>query len=62
MLRADARQHAVTRMHQSTQFLDIPDMPCAHFRHEHLRRGRQALTDDFVTPIGVLKLLGVISV
>ena len=47
MLRADARQHAVTRMHQSTQFLDIPDVPCAHFRHKHLRRRRQALTDDF---------------
>ena len=47
MLRADARQHAVTRMHQSTQFLDIPDVPSAHFRHKHLRRGRQALTDDF---------------
>ena len=47
MLRADARQHTVTRMHQSTQFLDIPDVPCAHFRHKHLRRGRQALTDDF---------------
>ena len=29
MLRADARQHAVTRMHQSTQFLDIPDVPSA---------------------------------
>ena len=23
------------------------DMPCAHFCHKHLRRRRQALTDDF---------------